>query len=408
MNSKLDRTIVSVGVALFLIFSINIKNYAAAVGLCLLLFSSFKLVYYRKLLTITLDKELKLWIYSIVGFIIIVFISSLPNAGVGVSSIDSLTRLILALPVFFLVKRVGLDLKIVIIGSAIGGIFAGLHSYYQIEILNLCMSSGFSNHIIFGQLAIILLLFSIYGVINYPNKLLKLLFVVAIIFSSYAVLTSGSRGGWLAIPAVFMLLVRYNVWKFAWWKKLSVILLSFTIIVVAYLNNPMVKARVNNAAINVAAYFTENRVETSSGMRLEMWKAALVISKQNYGVGVGEDGYDVNMNKLVAQNKVNSAILPFHEPHNYYLQILVEQGILGLLVLMMIFFIPLKKLLRELKINSTSAFNSLLGATIIVSYLDFMITDSTFDKQLMALFFAFVFMPIYGNLYYQKNNDAKQ
>ena len=88
---------------------------------------------------------------------------------------------------------------------------------------------------------------------------------------------------------------------------------------------------------NVTSWVMHGKADTSSGARLEMWKAAFEVIKENPIFGVGEDNYAKHQQKLIDQGKIDKSVGDFLHPHGEYITSLVEQGAIGLLAF--IFFI---------------------------------------------------------------------
>jgi len=167
------------------------------------------------------------------------------------------------------------------------------------------------------------------------------------------------------------------------------------------IDNFPVKSRVDRVFTEVDLYFTKDSVQTSVGSRLEMWKGAFLIAKDSNFLGVGEKDYDSARQKLQDDGRVNQKIL-HSDPHNLYLNVAAKQGIFGLLALLSIMLVPLRLFFKDAVSNSASKNTSIMGGILIVSYLDFMLTTSTFIYQFMTLFFAFILVVLLGNLVHKK------
>jgi hypothetical protein len=72
-----------------------------------------------------------------------------------------------------------------------------------------------------------------------------------------------------------------------------------------------------------------------------------------------------------------------------------------LFIPMKIFLINIKKTSKDIRLNA------MLGIGVIVAYLDFMLSNTTLDVQLMSVFLAFILFPLLGNLHFQTNSLGK-
>ena len=126
--------------------------------------------------------------------------------------------------------------------------------------------------------------------------------------------------------------------------------------------------------------------------------------KESNGLGLGDQGYTQSIRKMVAEKKVHPSMQNFDvEPHNYYLKTFVSQGFLGIVLLFFMLLTPGKKFYQNLKSRDKQIkITSILGAGIIIGYLDFMLTNTTLDVQLMSVFLAFLVFSLYANLYFER------
>jgi O-antigen ligase len=412
---KYAQPTISIGLALFLIIGATVRSGASSIAFLLFLLSLFWLYQFKNTPTQPLSRLENFWVLSVFLLNIVVFLSSYEYKTFDISAIDALTRFLFAIPVFFLVRRVGLNLSIILFGGAIGAVLMGLYAYYQLNFLGLLSAVGMTDHNYFGQLSLLLSFFALCGFAYYQNRTVKWWFLLATFVGLYAILTSGSRGVWIALPAIVVLMFRYHLFAMSFFKK-TVTLLAFIILLVSvyFSNTFLVKDRVDTITNETVNYFTKNEVSGSAGLRLEMWRASLIIIKDSYGLGAGEHGYRDGVLSLLAQNKVHPKLINFTvEPHNYYLKTLVAQGLVGIILLFLILFIPMRAFLQYLSLKSihkAQLFNPIMGVGVIVAYLDFMMSNTTLDVQLMSVFLAFTLFPLLGNLHFERqqgmNNET--
>jgi O-antigen ligase len=402
------KNIISLMMMFFLIFGATIRGGAATIAFFLFLYSCIWLYRAKGEKSAKLDKAEKLWLWSVVLFNSVVLLSSYENFRVDFSAIDSLTRFLLIIPVYFLVRRIGINLSIFILGGAVGAIAVGFYAFYQMIVLGHSQATGMADHIYFGQLSLLLSFIAFYGFAFYQDKKYpKIFFLLSSFAGVYAVLASGSRGVWIALPAVVILIFKYSFPKISWVKKISALLAFGLIIFSVYATNTLnVQNRIDRVANETINFFEKGEVAGSAGLRLEMWRASLIMIKDSYGLGLGDKGYTKSMKILVAQKKVHPAVKNFDvEPHNYYLKTFVGQGIIGIILLFLILFIPMRNFYQHLKNTQQKAVqsSSILGVGIIICYLDFMLSNTTFDVQLMSVFFGLIVFSLYANVFFEKS-----
>lgn len=114
-------------------------------------------------------------------------------------------------------------------------------------------------------------------------------------------------------------------------------------------------------------------------MRLEFWKAAIGIIKENFWFGVGTG--DVNKAFLIQYEKVNSPLDLHnrHRAHNQFLEIAVALGVLGLIAFLFCILYPIW--INRKNINY-------FYVTFIIIALSSMLTEDTLETQAGITFFA--------------------
>jgi O-antigen ligase len=170
--------LISFLVVLMLSLSLVVHMAAGYSALAILLVSLLGLWVLRKEQSSAWTQWEKWWIFSILLFFGLIVLDVLMGYG-DVSVLDSPSRLILAIPVFIYIRKVGLDVDSIWVGSAIGSVLAGVYAYYQHIILGSDMAGGFTSHIYFGQIALILTLFSFIGLL----MVLIYAFIISILVS---------------------------------------------------------------------------------------------------------------------------------------------------------------------------------------------------------------------------------
>jgi O-antigen ligase len=384
-----NNILISLLFAFFLITSVNVEHGMGISAILMLLVSIVGLIATRGQDSPPLQAWEKYWLSALFFFVGLIYIDILRDFG-DISDIDSQSRLILAIPVYLYVRRVGVNLDIVLIGAAIGGIFSGVIAWYEYYYLSYSMAEGVAgNHIYFGEIALLLSTLSVFGLMAVKGYPIKLLLVAGFIFGGYAMLISGSRGGWITLPTILILFMSYNIWNIALWKRLLGSIMMVVILFSAYHSPELpVKQRVDISIDEVVNYYSDNKM-SSIGHRLEMWKASYLSAKDHNFLGAGENSFKSEMKRLTQEGKVHKSLQYFVDPHSQYFNTLLDQGIIGLASLLLIFFIPLKVLFNNIKNKNQSHVSAMFSSVLLLSYMEFMLTISTFEIQIMTLFFAF-------------------
>jgi len=206
-------------------------------------------------------------------------------------------------------------------------------------------------------------------------KIRRILFGAVILLNLYCVLFLYSRGAYIAvlIGLIFFSLVKN--------KKLLIPLVAILIFWQTFLPSSVVE-RIN---------ITENQegvLDTSSQSRLVLWQESIKLFEQNPIIGVGYDVFS-----YLGYEK--------RDTHNIYLKVLAEQGIIGIIILFLLFYLALKYGWKLYKMASDSFLRGLgLGFTlcVIATMAVNMFGDRWTYLPLGAYFWVFLALVVRGNI----------
>lgn len=180
-----------------------------------------------------------------------------------------------------------------------------------------------SAHIPFGLLLVIGIVISSFYLFKTKRWKNKLIFAFIMIQFFITLSFTESRAGYLALIVLSPFIV-YNLTG----QKHPLMILTGSIIIISLLFvSPIVQLRVEKIKDDIQQYKNGN-VNTSIGQRLLMWKIAIEEIKENPVLGLGTAGFL----KAWEQKKKDPA-LPYFihgNPHNSFLYMMVNFGILGL------------------------------------------------------------------------------
>ncbi len=192
----------------------------------------------------------------------------------NMSSFDRPSRFVAAAIILTMLLRVPVTARAVFAGgAAIGGAIAsGVFAVYEVFVSGVARVSSFDNAIYFGNGALILALVSLTGLfaeLPKPGRRRSLLLFYGLgsVGGVAALLLSGTRGGWLALPVIALV----GLWAYRGVLIRRPRLLALALVIIATLggvvagNMKIVSDRVDVAMSEARSYFTENRVGTPSG-----------------------------------------------------------------------------------------------------------------------------------------------
>ena len=206
---------------------------------------------------------------------------------------------------------------------------------------------------------------------------------------------SQSRGGWLAIPFMIVVLLWPKYMSVSRLGK-SIVLLSVISVLVAliYIPNLNVLGRYDNAK-NDIAFYMKGGTGTSLGTRFDMAKTAVNIIKEHPILGVGLGNYHQYAVDFYQQNKSNisAEVKRWRNPHNEILLQWVTRGVAGLISVILMFWWSFKLFYSNRK-NETGqyCFPAIAGMLIISGYFFFGQSIALFEHRDFTLFFVIYVM----------------
>ena len=198
-------------------------------------------------------------------------------------------------------------------------------------------------------------------------------------------ITGGRAGQVMFFAAVAILSFQY--FKTSQIKAIIIsLLLTIFITISAYSFSDIFKSRID-ATVNSVMNYEENK-GTSIGYRLTFLINSFELVKRNPIIGVGTGDFPDEYEKF---NSINSPDIPTTvQPHNMYMLILTQLGVVGLASLFWIFFTQFKTAL-----TSSNSVVKTTGVAMPIFFLIIMWSDSYllghFTSNLFILFSSFIY-----------------
>ncbi|MEO6919977.1 MAG: O-antigen ligase family protein [Collimonas sp.] len=212
--------------------------------------------------------------------------------------------------------------------------------------------SDFIPIIIFGELTLLLGVFSVLSIVwNKPENKVAIFFKIAALCAGlYAAYLSQSRGVWLTILVfvVIALLVTKNIRSS---YKLSVVI-SFMIFLgaVSYFGD-IVKERVLVGESDLTQYSVGKNVDTSLGIRLQLWRGSWILFTEHPLTGVGVEGFPMALEDLSRRNIISPLSATFPHSHNEILFMMSKLGLFGLFAILALYCTPAYYFFRSIRDN---------------------------------------------------------
>lgn len=185
--------------------------------------------------------------------------------------------------------------------------------------------------IIFSVAAISAAAIVVFGIER--RKALRLSWAAAVValVSSVTLVTTG-RTGYIAIliGATSLALGWSVARRLPAWKAVATVATTFALLATLIAFSPVAQQRIDQARAEIQTY-TEATTATSMGVRMYFWQNAIALIKERPLLGWGTGGFESAYSQLVAGRPGNAG-LGTSDPHNQFLKITAEHGLVGLAV----------------------------------------------------------------------------
>ena len=283
---------------------------------------------------------------------------------------------------------VRVNTKLVFLGVKLSLVLMGLIVSYQ-WFDGQSRPSGVMNVGTFGNLAVMTLFFLLVYSLVYLKEI-NFLSILSIVCGVVTVVLSETRGAFFS--AMFMLLI--SSWLALKYVKINrkalVIFLSVCCMAILLIGtfSDSVKNRITQAHSDITYWSLGENYNTSVGLRLEMYKSSLLaISDMPLVTGYGYR----NANPVVAQYadiSVRKKIAEYNHLHNAYISSLLFNGVLGLLALILILFLPMVYFYQRLA-SKDSQLWGMSGLLLCLGYASFGLVNILFGDVFMNAFYVF-------------------
>ncbi|MGX2975402.1 O-antigen ligase family protein [Ursidibacter arcticus] len=349
---------------------------------------------------VSLKKSDKLLIYSFLFYFLTFLISFLINND-KIRVLDNPARGLLFLPLIVLFIYYPINIKVILHSIPIGSLIAGLTAIHQKFYIKQTVFSEYMSiqagdiSMTLGVLSIAITLY-LYTQNNYKFAILYLIFAVLGINAS---VLAGTRGAWISIiitlPLIFLLYKKYLN------KLFYITVIIFLSLFIGFsINSPIVKNRINLIQQEYSSYIeNNNNATTSIGARLDMWKSSTLAIIEKPIFGWGADGYKQLTHKQAEDKIIHQHTTIFNTPHNQFLDAGAKRGIIGILGLLAIFFVPLIYFYKQL--NNTVLQErcvGILGIIHILSTMIYCLTQSFLSHSSGSIFYIFLVILLYSSL----------
>ena len=141
----------------------------------------------------------------------------------------------------------------------------------------------------------------------------------------------------------------------------------------------------------------EGQLESSAQYRIEIWERSVEIAEKNPVLGVGFNTFPYLGFSLA-------------DTHNIYIKVLAEQGVIGLLLILLILFLAIQNGWKLYK-HADDSFLKGLGLGFVICTIVIIITNMFGDRwsyvPLAGFFWIFLALVVRGNLIVNKQLNGE-
>ena len=315
--------------------------------------------------------------------------------------LDSASRVVFFVPVLLLLLKYPIKTCVLSYSIPLGGMVSVCIALYDKFILNLPPEQNPRiMHIQGGDISMSLGILSlIIALYAYQKREVKLtvLSVIGSLCGIVGSLLSTARGGWIALPLLLIIIL----WIYRHSLSKRFFLTFFGIIAVASVGisqmpNNRIMERINVAQKDIQLYLDKNNGNTSLGARFEMWKSAIAMAKEKPLFGWGIQGATEKRKQETKEKIATGNIGQFTHAHNQYLDDLSKRGIVGLLALLAVLFIPLRAFMEKLNTtNDEIKLIATLGVAHILSVMIYSLSQGFLVHNSGTIFYFFLTIVFY-------------
>lgn len=320
--------------------------------------------------------------------------------------LDMPLRALLAVPVLLLLLAYPPKPSAWWSGIAIGSIAGAALAFWQLVGLHLERpQAATSNPIHYGNASMLMGMLALCGLGWAQEQRHRMAWSIFLLAGALAGIlgsvVSGSRGGWLALPVCAGIIMLHHAKTHG---KRHIIRAVVVLVALGAVTYAMPHSQIRNR-VHIAIEEAQNFQQgadlkwSSVGQRFEMWRTALLISRDHVWVGVGRTGYLEEKRVLTAEGKMSNIISEYTNAHNDYLDALVKRGITGLLALLALYLVPLTLFACALRrsANATRPY-ALAGVILCTCYMIFGLTTSSLTLNIGIIMLVFPMVILWAML----------
>ncbi len=336
------------------------------------------------------NREMTFYFLAMASMPLAIFLSQSYHHHYSGHPYDAASRYLLAVPIFMLLRRERFNVVAMVqyafpLATIVGCLMLKNIDHGRFGIVTIDL-------IHFGDFELVLGVLSVLS-INWTGRdklLVRILKVAGFLAGIYASIASGSRGGWIALPIFLMIFIYFRFGKISIKALMTAFFILVTAVFIAYTFSQEIHHRVDDVSNDLASFHHGN-ADTSTGVRIQLYKAAAEIFVKNPVFGEGPEGFAKEMDPLLREGKITplAADLGKGEVHNELLSKAAGMGMLGLIALLSIYLVPCRIFYQAMRSDTDQVRQAgMLGLIFVGGFMMFGLTAETLNLTMATAFYS--------------------
>jgi len=381
---------VTASISLLIVISVFNKHGSQPAGLLLLLL----LIPYCFCSKPEFTRTTKLWLFALIWPVI----ASIPlflGSDTG-EALAAGARYLAAAICLVGLYQFSFSSSLIFRSASIGAILTILLNLHQFQEPRVNWGVGFLES---GYIAVVLLSLSLSQIVLDKEKVFwRVVGIVGSLCAITIAVKTGTRGTWPAVVVVCFL--HFLMTPLPKSKKIGYSIVGILVLGISVFTVPSISQRVDLTVDEVRAYYLENNHSTSVGYRLDLWRIAIrgFVDSPIWGVSYHKRRYLMRMYRR--ENEESSHFIGRDgrsSSHNEILNALSQRGLLGLVAILLLYFLPFRFFVRHLKSSTSEEIRYVCmgGIGVVITMIICGITEAPLMNVRVATTYGFIMVFLY-------------
>lgn len=301
----------------------------------------------------------------------------------GVEKLERYLRLATLGLVYLFLRRMNVEVGRFFLAGVVAAAFSlAVQALYQTQVLHEPVAVGLYHKIVFGDMAVLVFTIMVAAMVTVASRPVHFFLLgFAMVAALYACLMSATRGAWLLLPVVALILTWIYRSKLGrrGWTGIGATLCLLVALLAVWQPKVIIKPMATGIH-EIERYLKDPNKAGSWGARLEMWGNSIKIWRENPWLGTGLGDFRHDSQVLVAKGESQNRYVAelFGHAHSIYFDALASFGALGILLLVAaLLVLPWRHFYRYWReaAEPWQRFYALSGLLTVAAFAEFGLTE---------------------------------